>query len=154
MDNKVDQPFWFSFIESALFDTVEDKAALNEIVAERDAPLDRTDRLKVQEAILTALKRDPKAIQSNPILWSLADNTWNPSPVLQSLNTLCTQQGWKPSWSEDAFSVTINDKTFEIPEIARPALHQTKKKQLKAKLGAMILIYHGGVLKKEWAVPK
>ena len=148
----MDQPLWFMCVDS-LFTTLEEKTELKAVTDQRDGPLNKDDLIKVKKAILKtlSLKKVRNDSQQDDSLWSFANNAWNPSPVLQSLNTMCTQHGWTPVWSDDCFSVKIGDTNFKIPETHYPVLFRSKKKDLKAKLGAMALVHHGGVLKKEWS---
>lgn len=153
------QPAWLLHLQAALWgDQDKEQEQFDALLDQSPYPIDDTLRQTLRTAIEDVLKLDePVASElsasnkiTDSVLWSLADNTWNPSPVLQSLNTLCTQKKWTAQWSDDAFCVRVNDESFEIPESARPALWGVKKKQLKARLAAMVLIHHGGVLKKEW----
>ena len=142
------QPAWFTMLMVALND--------NEVQIEH--PKERVPeelRKELISAVQDTLSKWHQEHQHPKIpdaaLWSIADDEWHTSPVLQHFNNVCQTKGWTPTWHVDAHYVMVGGRTYKLSEETIERV--VKKKQKRARLAAMVLIdIDDKQLKAKWLI--
>lgn len=143
------QPAWLTMLLVALYEDDQEQQFLKRHLLEHGPPVDDHLRLRMKSLIRGALmgEQADAGIPDNG-LHALADQQWNPSPVLASFNDLCTARRWQPEWHIDAHHVKVADRVYRLPQ--ETIENVMKKKQKKARLAAMVLLDFNKTPKKEW----
>ena len=143
-------PAWFTMLLVALYGDIsesEEAKRLSDFVATNRLPLTGATREKLADMFRVSIEEWQEKIPDTA-LWSIANEDWNPGPVLQEFNHFCMTRGWIPHWDDEADKLTVGDRTYGLPEETVATV--LKKKKRKARLAAMALVDYDSILSPDW----
>ena len=151
MDNMERHPAWFTMILVALYGdqgcaeaySVRNYMGRNGVQANADL----RSRL-INTFRETIMGDQSEADIPDAVLHDLADDEWNPSPVLASFNDLCMARGWRPIWHPDGHHLDVAGRLYKLSQASLQSV--AKKKQRKARLAAMVLFDFDKTPKRQW----
>lgn len=135
----------------ALYDdqSSADACSVRDFMSRNDVQADADLRARLIQTFRHTIMGDQsQADIPETVLHSIADDEWNPSPVLASFNDLCMAREWRPQWHSDAHYLDVAGRIYKLPEAS--IANVIKKKQRKARLAAMVLLDFDKTPKRQW----